>query len=95
MTSCYQIELTAKYKKSYKKMAKRGLDMAVLDGVVRELSLGNVLASRFRDHALKGKYKGYRECHIKPDWLLIYKIYEDRLILVLVDTGTHADLLGM
>ena len=76
-------------------MAKRGLDMSTLDKIVRELSLGHRLALRHKDHALKGDHKGYRECHIRPDWLLVYKIENDTLILVLVDTGTHADLFGL
>ena len=85
----YQIHLTAKYKKGYKKMAKRGLDMAILDNVVKKLSYGEKLERKYKDHILKGEYKGYHECHIQPDWLLIYKIQDDVLILTLIDTGTH------
>lgn len=95
MSRKYRIQLTNKYKKDYKKMAKQGADMTALSKVVRELSVGKRLAWRHKDHALKEEYKGYRECHIKPDWLLIYRIEEDELVLVLVDTGTHAEMFGL
>lgn len=91
----YGLQTTTRFKKSYKKMQKRGLKTSDLEVVVDKLRNGVKLESRYRDHMLTGNRNGYRECHIRPDWLLIYKIYEDRLILVLVDTGTHADLLGM
>ena len=76
-------------------MRKRGLDMSLLDDVVDLLRCGNTLPAKYKDHALTGNYKGFRECHIKPDWLLVYAINEEILILVLSDTGTHADLFGM
>ena len=91
----YRIHLATKYKKNYKKMAKRGLDMAILDNIVKKLSHGEKLDKKYKDHILKGEYKGYHECHIQPDWLLIYKIQNDILILTLVDTGPHSDLFDM
>jgi mRNA interferase YafQ len=89
------IKFTTTYKKSYKLMKKRGLDLSLLDEVIEMLRLGMVLPEKYRDHELKGKFAGFRECHIRPDWLLIYLIENDILTLTLVDTGTHADLLDM
>ncbi|WP_019133844.1 type II toxin-antitoxin system YafQ family toxin [Kallipyga massiliensis] len=87
------VKFTAAYKKSYKLMKKRGLDLTLLEEVVDDLRQGKILDKKYRDHALKGNRKGFRECHIQPDWLLIYLIENDILTLTLVDTGTHSDLL--
>ena len=95
MNRSYAIIATTQYRKSYKKAAKRGLNVKKLDEIVHKLSLGEKLGPKYRDHVLKGKYKGYHECHITPDWLLIYSIKDDILIITLVDTGTHADLFGL
>lgn len=91
----YTVKFTSAYKKSYKLMKRRGLDMSLLDEVVDTLRQGKQLAEKHRDHALTGNYKGFRECHIKPDWLLVYLIENDVLTLTLVDTGSHADLFDM
>ena len=91
----YVVKYTTAYKKSYKLMLKRGLSVELLDGVVEELRHGRKLAPQYRDHELKGKFKGFHECHIKPDWLLIYLKEDDILTLTLVDTGSHADVLKM
>lgn len=91
----YKVKFTSAFKKSYKLMKKRGMDISLLDNVVDDLRQGKVLAERYRDHALQGKFKGFRECHIKPDWLLIYLIEDDILTLTLVETGSHADVLNM
>ena len=91
----YSVRMTSKYVKSYKKMRKRGMDMSLLDEVVDSLRRGVALESRYRDHALDGNLKGFRECHVKPDWLLIYAIDKDVLVLALSDTGTHADIFGL
>lgn len=91
----YELRFTTAYKKSYKLMKKRGLDLDLLDAVVDTLRQGKPLEEKYRDHALTGKYVGFRECHIKPDWLLIYLIENDILTLTLVDTGTHADLFNL
>ena len=73
-------------------MKKRGLDLSLLDNVVDTLRQGRQLDVKYRDHELSGNFKGFRECHIKPDWLLVYLIENDILTLTLVDTGTHADI---
>ena len=88
----YQIKFTSAYKKSYKLMKKRGLDLALLNDVVDKLRQGIPLDDKYRDHELTGNHVGFRECHIKPDWLLIYLIEDDVLTLTLVNTGTHSDL---
>lgn len=74
-------------------MVKRGLDISLLDAVVESLAKGETLDEKYRDHALTGNYAGFRECHVKPDWLLIYLIEDDVLTLTLVNTGSHSDLL--
>ena len=91
----YKVKFTAAFKKSYKLIKKRGLDTSLLDEVVDKLRLKKRLDPKYRDHALKGYYKGMRECHIRPDWLLIYFVEDDVLTLTLVDTGSHADLFDM
>ena len=88
----YTVKFTAEYKKSYKLMKKRGLDLNLLDKVVDELRQGNPLDEKYKDHILKGEYAGFHECHIKPDWLLIYLIEDNILTLTLVNTGSHSDL---
>ena len=88
----YELKFTTAYKKSYKLMIKRGLDISVLDEVVDKLRQGKQLDEKYRDHALTGNFIGFRECHIKPDWLLVYLIENDILTLTLVDTGTHSDI---
>lgn len=88
----YTVKFTAAYKKSYKLMKKRGLNLNLLDKVVDELRQGNPLDEKYKDHILKGEYAGFHECHIKPDWLLIYLIEDNILTLTLVNTGSHSDL---
>ncbi len=90
----YEIERTTKFKKEYKNAIKRGLDISLLDNIIIKLSNGESLPNENQDHVLVGNYKGYRECHIAPDWLLIYKIQKDVLILTLTRTGSHSDLFG-
>lgn len=89
------VKFTTSYKKSYKRMKKRGLNLALLDSVVDALRHGKKLDEKYHDHELKGQLKGFRECHIQPDWLLIYLIEDDILTLTLVDTGSHSDLLSL
>jgi len=88
----YTIKTSSLFKKDYKTAIKRGYDIALLLEVIGMLANGDTLPEKYQDHALKGKYMGYRECHITPDWLLIYKIEESLLILALTRTGTHSDL---
>ena len=88
----YSIERTSRFKKDFKLAEKQGLNIKELEVVVTMLANGEVLPERYKDHELRGNYKGHRECHIEPDWLLIYKITEDVLILSLVRTGSHSNL---
>ena len=69
--------------------------MSLLHDIIEKIRNGVVLEEKNKDHELKGKYEGFRECHIQPDWLLIYLLEDDVLILTLVDTGTHSDLFDM
>ena len=91
----YSLVLSGKFKKSLKLARKRGLDIDLLDVVVEKLLNGIPLEKKYKDHPLSGKLTGFRECHIQPDWLLIYLKEDDILTLTLVDTGTHADLFKM
>ena len=91
----YELILTRKFKKSLKLAKKRGLDLNLLEKLITSLQNNIPLEEKYRDHELRGKYKGFRECHIAPDWLLIYMKEEDILVLTLIDTGTHSDLFNM
>lgn len=88
----YTVKFTNKFKKNYKLMTKRGKDMSRLDEVINSLINGKTLDKKYRDHELTGTWNGHRECHIEPDWLLIYYVENDILVLTLVDTGSHSDL---
>ena len=88
----YKVDFSNQFKKSYKLAQKRGLPVDRLLEVIKVLASGKDLDIKCKDHALIGNYKGFRECHILPDWLLIYKIEKNRCILYLLNTGTHADL---
>lgn len=90
----YRIRATARFRKDYRLMRKRGLDMAQLDEVIAILASGDSMDDKYHDHALSGNYVGHRECHIAPDWLLVYYKEKDILVLTLVRTGTHSDLFG-
>ena len=85
---------TAQFKKDYKQAVKRKLDISLLDDIIRALSRGETLPEKNKDHSLSGNWVGHRECHILPDWLLIYRIEDDVLVLTLARTGTHSDLFG-
>lgn len=91
----YDLILTSKFKKGLKLAKKRGLNIKLLENIVDKLQTGIPLEEKHHDHELKGKFKGFRECHIQPDWLLIYLIENDVLTLTLVDTGTHSDIFNM
>ncbi len=93
MTMKYKIERTTRFKRDYKLIIKRNYDIKLLEEVVVILAKGDSLPEKYKDHALKGEYKGLRECHILPDWLLVYEIDDDKLYLYLTRTGTHSDLL--
>lgn len=85
-----RIKPTSQFKKDYKKIKKQGKDLGQLEKVVADLARGKVLDKKYCNHQLSGKYQLHSECHINPDWLLIYKQDFDRLMLV--RTGSHADL---
>ena len=89
----YQIRRTSQFKKDYKRLIKRGFAMDKLDKAIEILAKSGFLPTEYRDHPLVGNKKGLRECHIEPDWLLIYRIDHGVLVLVLTSTGTHSDLL--
>lgn len=88
----YGIVLTSRFKKDLRTAKKRGYNLLLLNTVVDTLAAGLPLAEQYKDHKLTGNYNGCRECHITPDWLLIYEITDDELILYLTRTGTHSDL---
>ncbi len=90
----YQVKVTTQFKKDYKLAMKRGLKITLLETIISMLARGEVLPEKNRDHALTGDWVGYRECHILPDWLLVYRIDGDVLVLTLARTGTHSDLFG-
>ena len=93
MNEKYHIRWSSRFKKDYKKAMRRGKDIAKLDDIIHKLSLGEPLPESLHDHPLSNNWAHHRECHIAPDWLLIYQIFDDLLILELTRTGTHADLL--
>lgn len=88
------IVTTSTFKKDYKQAMKRGLKIELLDNIITTLAMNGQLPEKNKDHALTGNWSGYRECHILPDWLLIYRMEEDVLVLTLTRTGTHNDLFG-
>lgn len=87
-----KLRYSAKFKRDFKLIKKRGFDIRQLNAVIEILADGQSLPENYRDHALVGEYGGHRECHITPDWLLIYVIENDILTLTLTRTGSHSDL---
>jgi mRNA interferase YafQ len=88
----YTITPSSAYEKNYKKAKKSGLDMKKLQWVIDTLADGLPLPEKYRDHKLNGKLSKYRECHVSPDWLLVYRYYHDELILALHALGSHSNL---
>ncbi|NLK58383.1 MAG: type II toxin-antitoxin system YafQ family toxin [Tissierellia bacterium] len=88
----YRIKLTKQFKKDLKLAKNQRKELGKIFEVVEILAQGEKLEPKYRDHDLSGKYKGTRECHIEPDWLLIYEIRKEILVLMLMRTGSHADL---
>lgn len=88
----YAIRPSSRFQKDLKRIQKRGYNLQLLSDVLKLLSEGEALPAKNRDHALTGNYAGCRECHIAPDWLLIYEIADEELFLYLTRTGTHSDL---
>lgn len=89
-----KIAWTAAFKKDYRRAQRRHLDMERLDDIIRALSRAETLPEQYKDHPLTGQWKGHRECHIQPDWLLIYRVEDDVLVLTLARNGSHAELFG-
>jgi len=88
----YIVKPTTRFRKDLKQADKRGYDLDILTSIIKTLAKGEVLDAKYNDHPLKGEYRNCRECHIAPDWLLIYEKADDTLILYLIRTGTHSDL---
>ncbi len=86
----YSVHTTKLFEKDTIKLGKRGKDLVKLKLIINELAKGHVLQPKYKDHKLTGNYSGFKECHIEPDWLLIYKIEDGALFLT--RTGTHSDL---
>ena len=93
-SSQYEVKFTAQFKKDYRIAMKRGLDIQLLDEVIAKIAKDEILPAKHKDHALKGKWKGHRECHVLPDWLLVYQKVDNTLVLDLFRTGTHSDIFG-
>ena len=90
-----KLQTTSKFRKDYRRIKRQGLDISLLKEVLDKLCARETLDRKYKDHALNGLYQGFRECHIQPDWLLIYAVSEDELILVASRTGSHADLFNL
>ena len=90
-----EMKFTAKFKKDYKRVKRQGKDLSKLERTLDTLVRGEALPDAMRDHSLGGTYRGHRECHIEPDWLLIYRVYEEGLVLIATRTGSHSELLGL
>ena len=88
----YKIKFTSRFKKDLKQAKKQGKDIEKLFDVIEKIANDETLDEKYRDHSLVGNYKGARECHIEPDFLLIYEKIEEVLVLSLVRTGSHSDL---
>ena len=88
----YAVSIAGQFRKNIKEMQKRGFNLSLLDEIVEKIANREKLESKYRDHGLSGIYKGFRECHIKPDWLLLYLVDDEEQVITLVNTGTHSDL---
>lgn len=90
----YIVKPTTQFKKDFKLAMKRSMKIELLEEVIAMLAMGETLPDKHKDHALTGNWVGHRECHILPDWLLIYRIEDEVLVLTLARTGTHSDIFG-
>lgn len=88
----YTIKATSQFKKDYKLAKKQNKDLGLLKDTIETLANGKSLPAKFKDHALTGNWAGHRECHLTPDWLLVYRIENDVLVLTLTRIGSHSDL---
>ena len=91
----YEIKNTTQFKKDYKLAKRRGLDINLLKEIISKRANGDPLEPKHKDHPLSGNWAGHRECHIQPDWLLVYRYEDDVLVLTLTRTGTHSDLFSL
>ena len=92
MMTKFALHYTTLFKKQRKLLIKRGYDITLLDDVIVMLANGRSLPEKYRDHALSGNRKGQRDCHIRPDWLLVWQQNDKELVLLFTNTGTHSDL---
>lgn len=90
----YEIKFTRQFKRDLNIAQKQGKDLSKLYDVVEQLAEGKALGKKYRDHALKGEFEGTRECHVEPDWLLIYEVQDHVLVLMLYRLGNHSELFG-
>ena len=90
----YTVIPTSQFRKDFRRALKRKLDVKLLEDVIAALAMGEALPEKNKDHALFGDWAGHRECHVQPDWLLVYRIEDNILVLTLSRTGTHSDLFG-
>lgn len=90
----YIVKSTTQFKKDYRLAMKRGLNIGLLEDVIATLAMGLPLPEKNKDHSLSGNWTGHRECHVLPNWLLIYRIDDNVLVLTLSRTGSHSDLFG-
>ncbi len=88
----YEVKFTNQFKRDLKLAKKQGHNIELLFEVIERLANGETLEPKFRDHELTGNYKGCRECHIEPDWLLVYELFDDVLVLMLYRVGSHSEL---
>lgn len=88
----YAVTQTSQYERDLKRAVRRGCDISLIKSVVMQLADGEPLSARHLDHALAGRFTGFRECHITPDWLLVYLIDNNSMVLTLTRTGSHSDL---
>ena len=89
-----EVKSTTNFNKEIKRVFKQGKDISKLENIVTKIANEELLEEKYRDHQLNDtkRYKGCRECHIEPEWLLVYKIINNELILILIDTGSHSGL---
>ena len=90
----YEVVTTTQFKKDYKRAMRRQRKIELLDDLIAKLARGETLPEKNKDHSLSGDWIGHRECHIQPDWLLVYRIEDNVLVLTLARTGTHSDIFG-
>ena len=87
-----KVRYSNQFKKDYKLAMRRGLNMELLDDVIRRLASGEELPKEYKEHQLSGKWRGFLECHIQPDWLMVWEQNDECLTLLFIQTGTHSDI---